>query len=98
MGTEGQVGLIFEWDPAKARINVRRHRVAFEEATMVFGDPLSITIPDPLHSTGEHRFIIVGRSRRGRLLVVAYTERGDRIRIISARLAARRERRQYEES
>jgi len=57
-----------------------------------------MTIQDPLHSTGEHRFIIVGRSRRGRLLVVAHTERGDRIRIISARLAARRETRQYEES
>ncbi|PYT10974.1 MAG: hypothetical protein DMF51_16770 [Acidobacteria bacterium] len=92
------MGLIFEWDPEKARTNVRAHRVGFEEAATVFGDPLSMTIQDPLHSTGEHRFIIVGRSRRGRLLVVAYTERGDRIRIISARLAARRERRQYEES
>lgn len=92
------MGLIFEWDPAKARINVRRHRVAFEEATTVFGDPLSITIPDPLHSTGEHRFIIVGRSRRGRLLVVGHTERGDRIRVITARLATRRERMQYEKA
>jgi len=68
------------------------------EAVTVFGDPLSVTIQDPLHSTGEHRFIIVGRSRRGRLLVIAHTERGDRIRIISARLAVRHEIRQYEES
>ena len=92
------MGLIFEWDPAKARANVRAHGVAFEEATTVFGDPLSITIPDPLHSTDELRFIIVGRSRRRRLLVVAHTERGGRIRIISVRLAAKHERRQYEET
>ena len=92
------MGLIFEWDPAKARTNVRAHQVSFEEAATVFGDPLSITISDPLHSMGELRFIIVGRSRRGRLLVVAHTERGGRIRIINARLATRRERRQYEET
>jgi len=91
------VGLIFEWDPAKARANARTHRVAFEEATVVFGDPLSITIPDPLHSSDESRYIIIGRSGRGRLLIVAHTERGRRIRLISARVAARHERRQYEE-
>ena len=91
-------GLVFEWDPAKARNNVRAHRVGFEEALTVFGDPLSITVPDPQHSRGEFRFVIVGRSRQGRLLIVAHTERGDRIRIISARPASRRERTQYEEA
>ena len=92
------MGLVFEWDSTKARTNLLDHRIDFEEAATVFGDPLSMTIPDPLHSTGEHRFIIVGQSRRGRLLVVAHTERGGRIRMISARRAVRRERKQYEET
>jgi hypothetical protein len=56
------VGLVFEWDPAKAEANLRKHGVTFEEAATVFGDPLSVTIGDPLHSAGEHRFIIMGRS------------------------------------
>jgi len=92
------VGLVFEWDPAKAETNLRKHGVAFEEAVTVFGDPLSLSIGDPLHSAGEHRFIIVGRSQQGRILVVVHTERGERIRLISARRATKRERTQYEET
>jgi uncharacterized DUF497 family protein len=89
--------LVIEWDAPKARANLKKHGVGFEEAATVFGDPLSSTIADPLHSVAEHRFIIVGRSKQGRVIVVAHAERGDRIRIISARAASRRERRQYEE-
>lgn len=92
------MALEFEWDPAKARVNVRKHGVSFEEAATVFGDPLSVTISDPLHSTDEQRFIIVGRSRQGRIIVVVHVDRGHRIRIISARPAARREKRKYEET
>ena len=92
------MALEFEWDPAKARVNLRKHAVSFEEAATVFGDPLSVTIGDPLHSTDEQRFIIVGRSRQGRIIVVVHVDRGHRIRIISARLATRRERRKYEEA
>lgn len=88
----------FHWDPTKARANLSDHRVSFEEAATVFGDPLSITIPDPQHSTpAETRFLIVGQSTRGRLVVVAHTEAGDDIRLTSARLATRHERRTYEE-
>ena len=91
------MALIFEWDVEKARANVRKHRVSFEEAATVLGDPLSITISDPLHPKEEERSVIIGRSHRGRTLVVVHTERGERIRIISARSASRGERRQYEE-
>ena len=91
------MGLIFEWDGAKASSNFRKHAVTFEEAVNVFEDSLSLTIPDPQHSKNEERFVIIGRSHRGRTLVVVHTERGDRIRIISARLPTPRERRQYEE-
>ncbi|HEX3988384.1 MAG TPA: BrnT family toxin [Verrucomicrobiae bacterium] len=87
----------FEWDPTKAKTNLAKHDVGFEEATTVFGDPLSLTIPDPDHSEAEERRIVVGASHGGKLLVVVYTERGDNIRIISARKAGRRERKQYEE-
>jgi uncharacterized DUF497 family protein len=89
--------LTFEWDTNKARLNLAKHGVPFEEAATVFGDPLSLTIFDPAHSQAEDRFIILGRSHLGKLLVVAHTERGDNIRIISARRASRRERKQYEE-
>lgn len=89
--------LEFEWDPRKAAANVRKHGVAFEEAVTAFADPHSITIPDPDHSVGEGRFVLIGRSAVQRLLVVVHLERGERIRLISARLAARRERRTYEE-
>src|SRR5579862_9271951 len=90
------MGLIFEWDAEKASHNASKHRVTFPEAASAFGDPLSLTIPDPLHSTEEHRFVLIGESARGRLLVVVHTERGDNIRIISARMATSREKRAYE--
>jgi len=89
--------LQFVWDREKAAANLRKHGVDFEEAATAFGDPLSITIPDPDHSAAEERWLLVGASRAGRMLVVAYTERGDEIRLITARSAARRERQTYEE-
>ena len=89
------MGLRFTWDPAKAAANLRKHLVSFMEAATAFADPLSITIPDPDHSVGEERFVLMGLSNRDRLLVVAHVERGDLIRIISARLATRRERKTY---
>jgi uncharacterized protein len=87
----------FDWDPNKAASNLRRHNVSFSEAATVFSDPLSMTVPDPDHSLDEDRSITVGLSHRSRLLIVAHTERGDRIRIISARELTRTERAQYEE-
>ena len=87
----------FEWDPKKAGANVRKHDVTFEEAAAVFGDPLAITFEDPDHSEDENRYITFGLSSQERLLVVSHTERGDRTRIISARLMDRKERRIYEE-
>jgi uncharacterized DUF497 family protein len=87
----------FAWDPNKTTSNLRRHNVSFGEAATVFSDPLSTTVPDPDHSLGEDRYITIGMSYRGRLLIVAHTEHGDRIRIISARELTRRERTQYEE-
>ena len=92
------MALRFEWDKRKAAWNLRVHGVSFREATTVFADPLSITVSDPDHSTTEMRFVDIGLSHLGRLLVVSYTERGDRIRLITARCAARNERRQYEEA
>jgi uncharacterized DUF497 family protein len=90
--------LSFEWDKSKAKSNLARHGVSFEEASTVFGDPLSLTIPDPAHSQMEHRAILLGHSHQRKLLVVVHTERGDNIRIISARRASRRERKSYETS
>jgi len=92
------VGIDFEWDPNKAAQNLRKHNVTFEEAATVFRDDLSITIPDPDHSMEEERFITVGLSSQNRLLMIAHVERGDCIRIISARELTPRERRQYEEA
>lgn len=88
----------FEWDSYKAARNLRKHKVSFEEAATVFGDPLSITVPDPDHSWEEDRYLTVGMSDHGRLLIVAHTEEadGERIRIISARPLTRREREAYE--
>lgn len=86
----------FEWDPAKAAQNLSKHGVSFDEASTVFGDPLAGTILDPRHSDDEPRFVTIGLSRSRRLIIVAHTEREDRIRIISARRATRRERRTYE--
>ena len=88
--------LDFEWDPEKAAANLAKHDVAFEEASTVFGDPLSLTVPDPRHSQDETRFAILGMSALGRLLAVYHAERAARIRIISAREATRRERADYE--
>lgn len=92
------MGLHFEWDARKAAINKNKHGVSFEEASTVFGDPLSLTIDDPLHSIGEERFVIIGRSYKQRTIVVVHTERGNNIRIISARLATSPEKKTYEES
>jgi hypothetical protein len=92
------MGYEFEWDPAKDRINRRKHGVAFDEATTVFADPLSLNMPDPDHSVTEERFLVLGRSVRGRLLIVAYAERGPRTRLISARTASPAERRRYEKA
>ncbi len=91
------MALRFVWDVRKATANERKHGVGFLEATTVFDDPLSVTIPDPGHSVGEQRFLLLGTSSQQRLLVVAHSESGESIRIISARRARRRERRAYEE-
>ncbi len=89
--------LSFEWDEEKAAENYRKHKITFEEGVMVFSDPFSVTIDDPVHSANEQRFVDMGTSERGRILVVSYTERGGQIRIISCRKASRIERRQHEE-
>jgi hypothetical protein len=87
----------FAWDEEKAEQNLRKHHISFEEAETVFDDPLSITISDPDHSSHEERFIDIGLSDKKRLLVVVYTERENKVRLISARLANRIERKKYEE-
>ncbi len=87
----------FEWNPEKATSNKANHRVAFEEARTIFGDPFELTVLDPDHTEGELRFLSIGQSELGRLLVVSYTEREpNKIRIISARLASQAEKKQYE--
>ncbi len=90
--------ILFEWDPNKARRNLEIHGVSFDEASTAFRDTLSLTIHDPLHSDEEDRFVLIGNSNRNRLLVVVHTERGEKIRIVSARKATRKERKQYEEN
>ena len=87
----------FEWDEEKATANLAKHGVSFEEARTIFDDPLYVDFYDPDHSSEEHRYIIIGVSRHGRLLVVSYTERGDVTRLISAREVTRSERETYEE-
>ena len=87
----------FDWDPRKAQRNLRKHGIDFDEASTVFADTLSITIPDPDHSEDEERWVTMGLSNRQRLLVVVHTEEEETIRIISARTADRLERRKYEE-
>jgi uncharacterized DUF497 family protein len=89
--------VIYEWDPVKAAANVKKHRVTFEEAALVFLDPAALTFWDPDHSEEEDREITIGLSRRQRVLFVAHLAREGRIRIISARRATRREQKQYEE-
>ncbi|MBW4472212.1 MAG: BrnT family toxin [Stenomitos rutilans HA7619-LM2] len=86
----------FEWNPYKAESNAKKHGVKFEEASTVFNDSLSVTFPDPDHSVGENRYVIIGVSRFGQLLIVAHTDRGEKVRITSARKANRQERRFYE--
>ncbi|HEX6034660.1 MAG TPA: BrnT family toxin [Anaerolineales bacterium] len=88
----------FEWDPRKAKSNLRKHGVSFPEAGTIFGDELAITVFDPDHSDEEDRFITIGWSNRKRLLIVSHTERGDKIRIISARELTKVERKDYEET
>jgi len=87
----------FEWDPAKAAKNLRKHRVSFKEASSIFYDPLALTGADPDHSESEERLVTFGMSSAGQLLVVCHTERGEAVRIISARIATQTERRIYEE-
>lgn len=91
------MNLRFEWDEEKAKANLRKHRVNFDETTTVFTDPFSMTIHDPAHSADEERHIDIGRSDKGRVLVVVYTERGSNIRLVSCRKATSSERRLYEE-
>jgi uncharacterized DUF497 family protein len=86
----------FTWDPNKERRNKRYHDIEFQEATTVFGDSLAVTVSDPEHSVGEERFVTVGQSSSGNLLVVCHTEQADTIRIISARRATAHERKDYE--
>ena len=88
----------FEWDPRKADGNFRKHGVSFVEAGTVFGDDFATTVPDPDHSLDEERFITIGWSNRRRLLIVSHTDRGNRVRIISARELTKSERKDYEEA
>jgi uncharacterized protein len=89
--------VVFEWHAAKAQANLAKHGVSFEQATAVFLDPLALTFQDPDHAEGEEREITVGHIARGQVVLVAHCLRADRLRIISARPATRRERKQYEE-
>jgi hypothetical protein len=88
----------FEWDPEKAAANAKKHGIDFAEAMTVFSDPLEVTISDPDHSEGEQRFVSIGLSTFQRLVVVVYTERAGRTRIINAREASSQERKHYESS
>lgn len=88
--------LWFDWDTQKAESNQRKHHVSFQEVATIFSDPLSHTYPDPNHSINEQRYITIGLSEFGNILVVAHTNEGDLIRIISARKATRKERHYYE--
>jgi uncharacterized DUF497 family protein len=87
-----------EWDPDKDRANRKKHGVSFEEAATIFDDPLELTVDDPAHSVNEDRYYSIGESSKGRLLVVFYTEREGKIRIISARRPTRTERKTYEDA
>ena len=87
----------FDWDLAKAQANFEKHGVSFEEASTAFGDPLSLTIADPDHSEDEERFVLLGLTFQGRLVVVVHTDEPEATRLISARLATPRERRSYEQ-
>ena len=91
------MGYIFKWDPTKAETNARKHGVTFDEACTAFADPLALLMPDPDHSFGEERYVVLGMSDQQRLLVVSFAERPPHTRLISARRATRRERGLYEE-
>lgn len=86
----------FEWDRSKAKRNLQKHRISFDEAVTVFFDPLAATVDDVDHSVSERRYLTIGYSARGRLLVVAHTDRGTAVRIVSARLATAGERKRHE--
>ena len=88
--------MLFDWDEEKATSNLTKHNISFDEATSVFDDPLFLTFADPEHSLQEQRFIIMGESTKGQLLVVSYTERAGKTRLISARPVTRKERKAYE--
>ena len=90
--------MIYEWDPKKAKANLRKHGVSFEEAATVFLDPFAVTYPDPDHSDEEFREITIGRSTKQRVVFLSHTQRRERTRIIGARKATRGERKQYEET
>ncbi len=90
--------LLFEWDPNKAKENLETHGISCDEASTAFQDTLSLAIYDPLHSEEEDRFVLIGSSHRNRLLVIVHMDRGDKIRLISARKASQKEREQYEEN
>ncbi len=90
--------LLFEWDADKAKKNIKIHGISFDEASTTFGDTLSLSIYDPLHSDEEDRLVLIGNSYKNRLVVVVHTERGNKIRIITARKATKKERKQYEEN
>jgi uncharacterized protein len=87
----------FDWDEQKAASNLSKHEVSFDEAKTVFDDPLYVDFYDPDHSDDEERYLIIGKSNQGRLLITSYTERGSSIRLISARVVTRSEREVYEE-
>jgi len=89
--------MIFEWDEKKAKSNQKKHGVTFREASTVFGDPLSLTIHDPLHSDRDDRYVTIGVSSNSKTLVISHTDNDETIRIISARFATTNERKQYEE-
>lgn len=91
------MGYVFEWDARKAATNLKKHGVSFDEATTVFGDPLSLLMDDPKHSLNEQRYLVMGMSSQQRLIVVAFAERPPQTRLISARLASRQERNFYEQ-
>jgi uncharacterized DUF497 family protein len=91
------LALNFEWDDKKAKSNLIKHNVSFEEASAAFGDDLSITIEDPLHSDNENRLILIGKSSNNKTLIVVHIEQTDSIRIISARKATKKEQKFYEE-
>jgi len=90
--------VVYEWDSIKAAGNLKKHRITFTEAATVFLDPLALTYQDPDHSEGEQRYVTVGESTRGRVILVAHLDRGDRIRIISARRATRKEAHEFRET